>query len=628
MGVHQPSSLSFSQNTWDNIIDPTPPFEKPTQSIWDPTQEFYVGLLFADKDELQAAVKRYHIKRNQTFCVRESDPECWSVRCKNCSWRLRACFRATYGLFEVRKYNGPHTCTESTLTQDHEQLDTHVIEKELRDVVKNDPTIKIASLQQTLYNKYQYRPSYFKVWEAKEKAIGRAFGDWDKSYQLLPKWLKALTDSNPGSRVIWRTIPATMPGCAIFERVFWAFGPSIEGFQHCRPVISIDGTFLYGKYKGTLLIASTWDGDNRLFPLAFAIVEKETDDSWYWFLRCIQINVTNREGLCVISDRHPGIMAAIRTICQSTRWYHRFCLRHVASNFNQQIGNKNLKAMVMWAGMENQLRKYQITRDRITQLSADGEKYLREMPVEKWTLAYDGGHRYGAMTTNLSESFNGILKSARNLPITALVELTYYRCVAYFADRYTKACAEVTAGERITAYAKNKFNKWEKKAPKHSVTVFSHEDGLFEVRTPINPNSAYRGNHRHEVNLRQNTCSCQKWQVYKIPCSHVIAVCKYQGISAMRYIDRCYHLEEQVACYAPRFRIVPDSVHWNEPNFPVLYPNVKLRREKGRPRTTRLRNEMDEGAEHQPRPLCSLCRQEGHNRRTCPTRTVAGSTSG
>ena len=35
------------------MIDPTPPFEKPTQSIWDPTQKFYVDLLFADKDELQ-----------------------------------------------------------------------------------------------------------------------------------------------------------------------------------------------------------------------------------------------------------------------------------------------------------------------------------------------------------------------------------------------------------------------------------------------------------------------------------------------------------------------------------------------------------------------------------------------
>ena len=232
-----------------------------------------------------------------------------------------------------------------------------------------------------------------------------------------------------------------MPGYAIFERVFWVFGPSIEGFQHCRPVISIDETFIYGKYKGMLLIASTWDGDNRLFPLAFAIVEKETDNNWYWFLRCIQINVTNREGLCVISDRHPGIMTTIRTICQSTRWYHFFCLRHVTSNFNQQIGNKNLKDMAMWASMENQLRKYQITRDRITQLSVDGENYLKEIPVEKWTLAHDGGHHYGAMTTNLSESFNGILKSSRNLSITALVELTYYCCVAYFTDWYTKARA-------------------------------------------------------------------------------------------------------------------------------------------------------------------------------------------
>ena len=72
-----------------------------------------------------------------------------------------------------------------------------------------------------------------------------------------------------------------------------------------------------------------------------------------------------------------------------------------------------------------------------------------------------------------------------------------------------------------------------KKMHQSIATVFSHEDGLFEAGTLINPNSAYKGNHRHEVNLRQNTCSYQKWQAYKISCSHVIVVCKYQGISAM-----------------------------------------------------------------------------------------------
>ena len=37
--------------------------------------------------------------------------------------------------------------------------------------------------------------------------------------------------------------------------MFWSFKPSIEGFEHCCLVLSIDGTHLYGKYKGTLLIA-------------------------------------------------------------------------------------------------------------------------------------------------------------------------------------------------------------------------------------------------------------------------------------------------------------------------------------------------------------------------------------
>ena len=46
-----------------------------------------------------------------------------------------------------------------------------------------------------------------------------------------------------------------MENIEIFQRVFWTFQPSIEGFKHCRPVLSINGTHLYGKYIDTLTIA-------------------------------------------------------------------------------------------------------------------------------------------------------------------------------------------------------------------------------------------------------------------------------------------------------------------------------------------------------------------------------------
>ena len=102
-----------------------------------------------------------------------------------------------------------------------------------------------------------------------------------------------------------------MPNTEIFQHVFWSFKPSIEGFEHCHPVLSIDDTHLYEKYKGTLMIAMRCDGNNQLFPLTFAITKCENIDSWEWFLACIRNRVTQRTGICMISDRHPSIMVVM-----------------------------------------------------------------------------------------------------------------------------------------------------------------------------------------------------------------------------------------------------------------------------------------------------------------------------
>ena len=62
---------------------------------------------------------------------------------------------------------------------------------------------------------------------------------------------------------------------------------------------------------GKLLIATSIDGNGHVFPLAFAIVEEESHDSWFWFLIALRCHVTQREGICLISDLHAGINATI-----------------------------------------------------------------------------------------------------------------------------------------------------------------------------------------------------------------------------------------------------------------------------------------------------------------------------
>lgn len=54
------------------------------------------------------------------------------------------------------------------------------------------------------------------------------------------------------------------------------------------------------------------DGNNQVLPLAITFVEKEFGDSWYWFLERVKhMIVQDVEGVCLIHDRHKGILQTI-----------------------------------------------------------------------------------------------------------------------------------------------------------------------------------------------------------------------------------------------------------------------------------------------------------------------------
>ena len=120
------------------------------------------------------------------------------------------------------------------------------------------------------------------------------FSDWEKSYNEVPYWLSVVVHYNPGTRVDWFFLPSDVPGTTIFGRVFWSFGLAIKWFKYCRPLIQIDGTHLYGKYKGKMLTALSIDANGHIFPIAFAIVEGENTSSWSWFLHALREYVTDR----------------------------------------------------------------------------------------------------------------------------------------------------------------------------------------------------------------------------------------------------------------------------------------------------------------------------------------------
>ena len=62
------------------------------------------------------------------------------------------------------------------------------------------------------------------------------------------------------------------------------------------------------------MIAMATNANNKIYPLAFAIVESKSIKTWGWFLACIRWYVIDRRHLYVIFDRHPRIQAIFRDI--------------------------------------------------------------------------------------------------------------------------------------------------------------------------------------------------------------------------------------------------------------------------------------------------------------------------
>ena len=111
------------------------------------------------------------------------------------------------------------------------------------------------------------------------------WGDWKEAYGRVPRILNAIAHFNLGTKWCSHTtgrqemhMGSMKP---IMKRAYWCFAQCVEAFKHCKPVISVDGTFLTGKYRRALfltgkyrralLIATGMDGENRLIPLAFSI---------------------------------------------------------------------------------------------------------------------------------------------------------------------------------------------------------------------------------------------------------------------------------------------------------------------------------------------------------------------
>lgn len=171
------------------------------------------------------------------------------------------------------------------------------------------------------------------------------------------------------------------------------------------PVICVDGSHLKGPYNGTLLLATVQDANKQIYPLAWGIVDAETNKLWPWFLSNLRDLIDDSEELVLVSDKKTSIEKAIYQLFPSS--HHGCCMWHTEKNLIKRYNNAS-------SGF---LFKRVATTYRVEERTVLGAS---RFPF--WSRSLFVGHQYNILTNNNAESLNEMLRHASSLPITSLVE--------------------------------------------------------------------------------------------------------------------------------------------------------------------------------------------------------------
>uniref|UniRef100_K3XQZ9 SWIM-type domain-containing protein n=1 Tax=Setaria italica TaxID=4555 RepID=K3XQZ9_SETIT len=503
------------------------------------------GMKFNSLEELKFFLADYAVRLHRPFSVVHSDKNLrYNVMCKQgCHWRVWSRLISSTGQWRISIVVQPHTCRSSQPKREHVQCTAKYLGRRILGIIRKDSETSVPSLVESIFIFSGYRVKYSKAWRAKQHAVALLWGDWKESYGMVPRVLSAMTYYNPGVKWCIDSCGMMLPDNGvlkhILQRVFWCFPQCSEAFQHCRPVILVDGTFLTGKYKGTLMMAVAVDPEQQLVPLAFALVESENNESWSWFMKLVRVHVLGPSRIvCMISDRHHGLLNCAKDhIDGFPPLVHRWCTRHFAANMSRrQKSNRVIGKLKLLCKVHTEREFCEKLEDLVKDLNDDAKEWLKgEMEdKDKWAQAFDeGGMRWGIMTTNYSESLNGVFKGIRSRPVAGIIEYTFEKCNAYFVNRWRKAREMLDQGYRIGQVADDYLSEAELRSVHHLEEPYGPERMVYSIRSygTTNIGGESHGGRHYRVDLHEVSCTCNVPQLLHLPCSHFITACKARGLN-------------------------------------------------------------------------------------------------
>ncbi|KAL4342055.1 hypothetical protein GQ457_08G017750 [Hibiscus cannabinus] len=446
--------------------------------------QFCLGMLFTDGKEFKTAIYKYSRCSRRELKIMKNEPKRINVKCiasAKCPWRVYASKNRQTMCIHVKTFINEHNCPVSFKNK---TVSMKVIAEHFEDTIKDHPKMKIKEIQRRIQSELHVNVPNARCRRAKSLVTSRLTGSCKEEFALLWDYIDDLRTKNPGSIIKMAVNRVSDISSPHFKRFYVYFDALKRGWKEgYKPIMGLDGSFLKGVFKGVLLGAVGRDGNDQMYPIAWAVAEGESTDSLSWFLSLVSTDLGMEDGFgyTIISGQHKSTT--------EREWEDN---KQVLSKLDEKVA---------------------------AELFGKQEK--------KWTKAFQGLHAISDIVdNNMCEVFNSSIIEARYKSIITMLEEIRVKIMTRIVEkRHFISTWKYNYGPLI----KKKFDVIKKDSVAWRM-VWNGKGGC-EVK---------KGRKYYLVNLNEKTCSCRRWQLCGIPCQHACCAIWYTGGDPYDYLHSCY----------------------------------------------------------------------------------------
>ncbi|KAG8379298.1 hypothetical protein BUALT_Bualt07G0073900 [Buddleja alternifolia] len=236
---------------------------------------------------------------------------CKKIRC---AWKVHVSLINGERSWQIKTYNPNHT--NCYWDYNNTSLRSGWIGETVVKKFKSNLKLGTDEFREEICTTLKANVSRTQAYRAKRKALKMIEGSVEDHFKMIRNYCHELKRVDDKATVI---LKLTEDGERTrFQRLYICFSALRDGFkQACRHVKGVDGCFLKSQSGGQLLTAVGLDPNNNIFPISYAIVERETKDSWMWFLNLLDGDLgisENQFKWTFMSDKQKGLIPAFETL--------------------------------------------------------------------------------------------------------------------------------------------------------------------------------------------------------------------------------------------------------------------------------------------------------------------------